>query len=249
MKPSTFILAFFILTSVLAGKITNLLKNELSLRGGKTDILIHLQQQVDFSQVKNEKGILAEEIENEDERGYFVMKTLQENAKSQKPLKKLLKQKNFKFTSFWISNLIFVKDATEELIFTLGKRKEVQFMEVNKSFKVDLGIPLAGNAHLQNISEPEWNIKWIKGDQVWNRGFEGKGIVVGVSDTGIQYDHPALLKSYRGFNEEEQSLNHNYNWFDATPNLTEIPEDDNGHGTFVTGLASGGNDGRKSEIF
>jgi subtilisin family serine protease len=69
-----------------------------------------------------------------------------------------------------------------------------------------------------------------------------------VSDTGVQHDHPSLLKSYRGYTEGK-SVDHNYNWFDATSNHLEIPEDDNGHGTFCTGLACGGNDGRKSEIY
>jgi hypothetical protein len=70
------LLALLVITFVSAGKVTDLLKTELGLRGGKADILIQLQKQVDFSQVRNEKGILVSEIENEDERGFLVMNTV-----------------------------------------------------------------------------------------------------------------------------------------------------------------------------
>jgi hypothetical protein len=75
MKISVF-LVILVLTSVFAGKVTNLLKNELSIRGGVSDILIHFKKQANFSNVKNEKNIFVEEIENEEERGYLVMRTV-----------------------------------------------------------------------------------------------------------------------------------------------------------------------------
>jgi hypothetical protein len=70
------ILVVLLFASVFAGKVTDLLKTELGLRGGKADILIQLQKQVDFSQVRDEKGTLAADIENEDARGYLVMNTV-----------------------------------------------------------------------------------------------------------------------------------------------------------------------------
>jgi hypothetical protein len=95
-------------------------------------------------------------------------------------LKKYLKENNFKFTSYWVSNTIFVRDATEELVSNLEKRQDVNFLEVNKAFKLDLGNPISENLKLEKEKEPEWNVKWIKADAVWAKGFEGKGIVVGV---------------------------------------------------------------------
>ena len=32
--------------------------------------------------------------------------------------------------------------------------------------------------------------------------------------TGIQYDHPALVKNYRGY-REGKDFKHNYNWYDG----------------------------------
>jgi serine protease AprX len=68
-------------------------------------------------------------------------------------------------------------------------------------------------------------------------------MVVGVSDTGIFHTHEALVDSYRG--NENGVFNHNYNWYDGTPNKVASPEDDNGHGTHCTGTAAGGLKGRK----
>jgi hypothetical protein len=62
----------------------------------------------------------------------------------------------------------------------LEKRKDISFLEVSKAFKLDLGNPVSENLVLEKEKEAEWNVKWIKADAVWAKGFEGKGIVVGV---------------------------------------------------------------------
>jgi hypothetical protein len=88
------ILVVLLFASVFAGKVTDLLKTELGLRGGKADILIQLQKQVDFSQVRDEKGTLAADIENEDARGYLVMNTVLKNVSKLFSSKKMRKLKN-----------------------------------------------------------------------------------------------------------------------------------------------------------
>ena len=49
-------------------------------------------------------------------------------------------------------------------------------------------------------------------------GVTGEGITVASIDTGVQYDHPALVDQYRG-NNGDGTFNHNYNWFDAAGTL------------------------------
>ena len=41
----------------------------------------------------------------------------------------------------------------------------------------------------------------------------GEGIVIAGADTGVQWDHPALKKHYRGF--DGKNVDHNYSWHDA----------------------------------
>jgi subtilisin family serine protease len=71
--------------------------------------------------------------------------------------------------------------------------------------------------------------------------------VVGGQDTGYDWDHPALIRQYRGW--DGSSADHNYNWHDAIhsgsnaicpPNST-APCDDNSHGTHTMGTMVGDN--------
>jgi len=69
---------------------------------------------------------------------------------------------------------------------------------------------------------------------VWDQfGARGEGIVVANIDTGVQFDHPALVRQYRG-NRGDGTFDHNYNWFDPAsvcgiPSTT--PCDNVAHGT------------------
>jgi len=65
------------------------------------------------------------------------------------------------------------------------------------------------------------------------------------ADTGVQWNHPALVGQYRGY-VSPTVANHNHNWWDAVHETgsrcganTKIPCDDNGHGTHTTGTAVG----------
>jgi subtilisin family serine protease len=92
----------------------------------------------------------------------------------------------------------------------------------------------------------EWNIAKIRADEAWSAfGVRGDGAVVGIVDTGVQYDHPALVNSYRG-NLGDNSFDHNYSWFDFVNGYLE-PYDDNGHGSMGAGIVSG-DDGGTNQI-
>jgi subtilisin family serine protease len=66
-----------------------------------------------------------------------------------------------------------------------------------------------------------------------------------VIDTGVKFDHPALVNSYRG-NLGGGIFEHNYNWFDFVNNIP-VPHDNNGHGTMGIGFVSG-DDGVEYQI-
>lgn len=84
----------------------------------------------------------------------------------------------------------------------------------------------------------EWNVERVNAPDVWEMGYDGSGTVVASIDSGVEWDHPALMNKYRGFDEETGEVDHAFNWFDATESEAE-PYDDQGHGTHVTGTMVG----------
>jgi len=102
------------------------------------------------------------------------------------------------------------------------------------------------NGHIFLPLTVEWNIAKIRADEVWSTfGIRGEGPVIGIVDSGVMYDHPALVNSYRG-NLGGGTFNHNYNWFDFFDGQP-APYDDINHGTFGAGIAVG-DDGIGNQI-
>jgi hypothetical protein len=92
---------------------------------------------------------------------------------------------------------------------------------------------------------------------LWALGFTGQGIVYGDADSGVQWDHPALKRHYRGWNGS--TADHNYNWWDAVHAdingdgtnpigfNSRVPADDDKHGTHTMGNGVG-DDGSGNQI-
>jgi len=96
-------------------------------------------------------------------------------------------------------------------------------------------------------SAVEWNVARVNADDVWALGYTGEGVVVAGQDTGYDWDHPALIDAYRGW--DGITVTHDYNWHDAihvnehgtNPCGADSPEpcDDQGHGTHTMGTMVG----------
>ncbi len=87
---------------------------------------------------------------------------------------------------------------------------------------------------------------------VWALGYTGQGVVVAGNDTGIDWDHPALVNHYR---EQQPGYGrHDFNWHDAIHSGggscgadSPVPCDDYGHGTHTLGTVVG-DDGVGNQI-
>ncbi|OYD09456.1 S8 family peptidase [Paludifilum halophilum] len=143
--------------------------------------------------------------------------------------------------SFFIVNAMAVT-GTEEVMNQLASLPEVDKVLPNETRKlIGAEKQKAGKKtnETPNPSSIEWNIEQIGAPQVWNTGIDGSGTVVANIDTGVQWDHPALKKQYRGYRPERPDRpDHEYSWFDATEGQTE-PYDDLGHGTHTMGTMVG----------
>jgi len=88
----------------------------------------------------------------------------------------------------------------------------------------------------------EWNLEWAKVPDVWKKGFTGKGKVVALVDTGVNFQHESLRHAYRGL-LANGTFNHDYNWFDPAGRMQE-PQDTQDHGSHCTGTVLGSTSNR-----
>lgn len=89
------------------------------------------------------------------------------------------------------------------------------------------------------VTGVEWNIDRVGAPAVWALGTDGSGTVVASIDTGVEWNHPALITRFRGYDPDNPGAPRTEgNWFDAVSGRS-TPYDDNGHGTHVTGTMVG----------
>jgi len=210
---------------------------------GEASYLVYLQGKADLAG--------AEAIEDHDDRGWFVYRALKEVAeRTQAPLLAYLagevqagRAKQVK--SFFSVNAIGVT-STDPTLRGIAAYHEVE--QILSAPALSIPEPLPGVEQLK-IQGVEWNINQVRAPEVWAQGFFGQGVVVANIDTGVQFDHPALVNQYRG-NLGGGSFDHNYNWFDpssicGSPSTT--PCDNNRHGTHTMGTMIG-DDGGSNQI-
>jgi subtilisin family serine protease len=112
----------------------------------------------------------------------------------------------------------------------IAARPDVLRIDANPRVKAPLPVPTGIDREAPSVIE--WNVKKVKADKVWQRGYRGEGRVVADADTGVDWDHPSLKTHYRGWNGS--SASHDFNWHDATSASSATPVDPHSHGTFTT---------------
>jgi hypothetical protein len=181
--------------------------------GGSTTFWVRLADQADLS--------AASAIEDWAERGAYVVEQLQRTAAaSQAPVRAELDARGTKYTSFWVTNSLRVRGG-EALVDKLAANPAVEAILAPVSY--DVPDPVEATDGSRGVDAVEWGIDRIRADDVWTqRGVRGEGIVVANIDTGVQFDHPALVRQYRG-NLGSGSFDHNYSWFDPARGAATRP--------------------------
>lgn len=156
--------------------------------------------------------------------------------------KELEKGGVIEYKSYFIINGIYVK-ANREVFENISKYSNVKSIYENEKIKPTIVESENGDYDSNNLKDNNWNLKNIKVDKVWEKyGLKGKDVVVGIIDSGVDYNHESLKTKWRGYNPEnpENPISEG-NWFDATSDNSKIPYDDieNPHGTHVTGIILG----------
>lgn len=188
-------------------------------------------------------------------RGRIVFDALRQTAHTtQSPVRAQLDALGVRYRAYWIVNLLAV-EGDRTVVEALAARADVAAIESNRPFRVALESPQS--AAPTALASVEWNISKVNAPAVWAKGFTGQNRVYANADTGVQWNHPALILHYRGWNDT--IADHNYNWWDAihsdlSGNGTNpcgysvtAPCDDHGHGTHTMGIGVG-DDGAGNQI-
>ena len=183
----------------------------------------------------------------------------QRALRSQAPIRAWLDENGIPYRAFYIVNMIEVQ-GDAELAQALRDLPGVNRLAANPQVPGQPTIPTqpaptwleplpVEGAQSANSSDAGlYGLSYTHAPEVWNLGYTGQGIVVASQDTGVQWDHPAIIDRYRGWNAATSQASHPYNWFDAwgTPDPSDrcgpnhqIPCDDNGHGTHTVGAMLG----------
>ena len=177
------------------------------------------------------------------EKGRYVFDQLREVAdRTQPPVEQAIRQAGFETLSFYIVNRILVipqegRRVSQEQLVTLASRDDVSRILPVAPAELLRDIPLT-HSRVRGESHIPDNIEMIGASNLHHRGIDGRGVVVGVSDTGMEWTHPTIESRYRG--SSASTANHDYNWFDPSEERSRVPVDTNGHGTHVTAIVTGG---------
>ncbi len=224
---------------------------EHTVEGLEAEFLVILADKADLNGAK--------EFQVKREKGRYVRDVLMAKAQqSQASLLEWLSARGIEHRSFYIVNAVWVK-AKREAVLEIAARSDVARIEGNPRIR-NIDPPKITEEELQAAIESvtaapqavEPGVSYIRAPEVWSQGFTGQGIVIGGQDTGVEWNHPALINHYRGWNGS--TADHNYNWHDSVhsgggtcgPN-SPVPCDDNNHGTHTLGTAVG-DDGSTNQI-
>ena len=237
------------------------LESELAAAGEPVSFLVVLGEQVDAQAALEAADFAAAEPLDRTARATALYRTLTRRAlASQAPLRAWLDARGIDYRPFYIVNMIEVRGdaATAQALRSFAEvdrlvanplvasqeagdfQKAASFL-TSRDFLQDQE---AGPATHTETDALPYGLVYARAPEVWEMGFRGQGIVVASQDTGVQWDHPALKASYRGWNAAQNFAYHVYNWYDAwgadsCTSDPQIPCDDSGHGTHTVGTMTG----------
>lgn len=214
-----------------------------------TEVLVVVEAPLDIAK--------ARYLRTKEAKAQWVYQQLRQRAeRSQGPVRQRLQKGGLYFRTYWIVNAIHaVVDLP--LLQQLADLPEVTAIVPNPWIKNELGQPIQITNEPIARNAPEASLALIGATELWAQGFRGQGVTIGGQDTGYEWEHPAIVRQYRG-NTDKQAVDHNYNWHDAIRTLnplnrdttnaasnnpcgldSNVPCDDHNHGTHTMGTMIG----------
>ncbi|ODM94209.1 Bacillopeptidase F [Orchesella cincta] len=132
----------------------------------------------------------------------FESRTLRLNAlhdalvanaeQSQRSVLKLLSTHSNKVKSFWLTNLVYVKDADSELIQAIAQDDQVE--SITEEQIAHLIEPVDMKKVEALADEHQWGVVKIQAPEAWQElgTLSGEGVIIATVDTGVRGTHEAL---------------------------------------------------------
>ncbi len=181
-------------------------------------------------------------IRGSERPGRVVYDTLRGRARaSQAAARAWLDARGIPYRKLYIVNGLAVSGSAD-LARALAARSDVARIVGDPPVR---GIERSATAEKAVCGLP-WGVQTVEADDVWSQdGVRGEGIVIASADTGVQWDHPALIAAYRGW--DGVAASHDYNWHDAIDDVAS-PIDDHSHGTHTVGTMVGEDAAAREQI-
>ena len=166
------------------------------------------------------RSVLIEELKNfSEEKQKDVMSILTSE------------QKNNQVTDIkchWLSNAITCT-TTRDVIYLLANHPDIEIIGIDGVTQCTVD-----NEQLTIDNEQlTYNVSMVNADKVWDLGYTGKGVIVAIIDSGVNYNHVDLADHL--WDGGAQYPNHGYNVIDDNND----PMDNFGHGTHCAGTICG----------
>ncbi len=154
-----------------------------------------------------------------------------------------LNEVNGSLRVLWIANAIAIESLTRAMLVELEASLDVERIQLQEIIpypkaEPDLSLTPGLDAIIGSLTR-------IKVPDVWALGYKGAGTVVANIDTGVLYEHNALIGKYRG-TLSPGVYDHVYNWFDPYGH-SPAPRVTGDHGSHTMGTMVG-DDGVAEQI-
>jgi serine protease AprX len=241
--------------------VSDALQRALAASDQPVSFLVIFQEQVDAQALVAQAGVQAA---SSTDKARLLYESLTAVARrTQAPVRAWLDARNIPYRAFYLVNMIEVK-GDAQTVAALRTQPGVARLAANPAVGQQLSVAHAEGSWLRSwrAIQPAlqaaqsqalpYGLEYTNATDVWALGFRGQGIVIAGQDTGVEWDHPALMARYRGVISDTVAMtytvNHVYNWLDAVPQAgrpsrcdpdPQVPCDDNGHGTHTMGTMVG----------
>ncbi len=134
----------------------------------------------------------------------------------------------------WLANSVYC-EATVSVIRELATRSDVILIERGAGDQGGLIEPVEVRAPIHDDLDRgvAWGVSKINADDVWSMGYDGSGVIVGIIDTGTDYNHLDLHNNM--WHDTGAGYHYGYDFYDGDND----PMDTYGHGTHCSGSVLG----------